>query len=190
MPRKIRLRPGRGAGAQRASMRPRPDAAEKPPGRGRRSGRRSGFNEAAARCRGKAQIRTPVGVVEHGASMRPRPDAAEKRVRRALEAARGKFRRFNEAAARCRGKRIGHSGPGSLNWRFNEAAARCRGKVRLPRRLLEAGDASMRPRPDAAENHASAIYSHYCAGGFNEAAARCRGKGRPSGGRPGASWLQ
>ena len=62
--------------------------------------------------------------------------------------------RFNEAAARCRGK------PGAvvawLLWGascFNEAAARCRGKPqavhRVPRDRLAA---SMRPRPDAAEN--------------------------------------
>ena len=41
--------------------------------------------------------------------------------------------------------------------RFNEAAARCRGK--LPQRIEElpvAQRASMRPRPDAAENPAEA----------------------------------
>ena len=86
------------------------------------------FNEAAARCRGKL-VPGLVGV--------------------------GGGTRFNEAAARCRGKR----GGGSANaWTscasFNEAAARCRGKHPL-RGLAErrrARAASMRPRPDAAEN--------------------------------------
>ena len=37
--------------------------------------------------------------------------------------------------------------------RFNEAAARCRGKRELRGAVLSAaGQASMRPRPDAAEN--------------------------------------
>ena len=38
--------------------------------------------------------------------------------------------------------------------RFNEAAARCRGKHRLVDRVAAGGAASMRPRPDAAENPA------------------------------------
>ena len=62
----------------RASMRPRPDAAENLLGRGA----------------GAPQV----GV----ASMRPRPDAAENRRRRTRRG-RGPAR-FNEAAARCRGK--------------------------------------------------------------------------------------
>ena len=58
-------------------MRPRPDAAEnvEPPRRVDRGQR--GFNEAAARCRGKLR---PLAQVLGGlgpASMRPRPDAAE-----------------------------------------------------------------------------------------------------------------
>ena len=86
-----------------------------------------GFNEAAARCRRKRGQ-------THGSSRPPG--------------------RFNEAAARCRGKLrpargAVHAVPG-----FNEAAARCRGK----QEGAAAGDvtiafgASMRPRPDAAEN--------------------------------------
>ena len=51
---------GGGAGpraAVAASMRPRPDAAENPSATGRpRSRRRGRFNEAAARCRGKHAI--------------------------------------------------------------------------------------------------------------------------------------
>ena len=35
---------------------------------------------------------------------------------------------FNEAAARCRGKRARPDGAFSRRGRFNEAAARCRGK--------------------------------------------------------------
>ena len=59
-----------------ASMRPRPDAAENgllPPTAGRC---RTGFNEAAARCRGKLGYRYRTDK-RHRASMRPRPDAAE-----------------------------------------------------------------------------------------------------------------
>ena len=119
-----------------ASMRPRPDAAENPRG--------LSFPSELASC----------------ASMRPRPDAAENPgwPRSTSTPAC----RFNEAAARCRGKRC---------WR---------GWGRPPRR-----EASMRPRPDAAENGTlpwgSASWS-----GFNEAAARCRGKHEPER----ATWWQ
>ena len=65
----------------------------------------------------------------------------------------GRTLRFNEAAARCRGKppsAMTRPAPGGC---FNEAAARCRGKlVRLRAALVERDYASMRPRPDAAEN--------------------------------------
>ena len=41
-----------------------------------------------------------------------------------------------------------------VSTRFNEAAARCRGKRPLDRPgRLKVGHASMRPRPDAAENN-------------------------------------
>ena len=60
-----------------ASMRPRPDAAENHPNLRDRLFSPEGFNEAAARCRGKPSSR------------RWRSPAAC---------------RFNEAAARCRGK--------------------------------------------------------------------------------------
>ena len=66
---------------------------------------------------------------------------------------RGGLGGFNEAAARCRGKpppgaAAGHGWPS-----FNEAAARCRGKpAAAPRPPPAAAQASMRPRPDAAEN--------------------------------------
>ena len=60
---------------------------------------------------------------------------------------------------------------------FNEAAARCRGKPRVDRPLEGAAeDASMRPRPDAAENLSFIARPGQPAAGFNEAAARCRGK--------------
>ena len=98
-------------------------------GRGR-SGRRAGFNEAAARCRGKRLIALHARVANGDASMRPRPDAAENTVR-----PRGATRR-------------------AIGRRFNEAAARCRGKppiVVADERPVRA-QASMRPRPDAAEN--------------------------------------
>ena len=63
------------------------------------------------------------------ASMRPRPDAAENRAGRPPRPRRSI--RFNEAAARCRGKRA--------------------------QGVLQVSDlvASMRPRPDAAENFPS-----------------------------------
>ena len=62
--------------------------------------------------------------------------------------------RFNEAAARCRGKQMPPGVQPPFPSRFNEAAARCRGK--RDRAAAGMGDraaaASMRPRPDAAEN--------------------------------------
>ena len=64
-----------------ASMRPRPDAAE------------NGHGDAGEQH--------PRG---HHASMRPRPDAAENA--RPAAAAAFAVSRFNEAAARCRGKRV------------------------------------------------------------------------------------
>ena len=86
--------------------------------------------------------------------MRPRPDAAE-----------------NPHQSR-------HQRP--RPHRFNEAAARCRGKLL---KLAEhdvylAHLASMRPRPDAAENAARRRRSRTTSSCFNEAAARCRGKHR------------
>ena len=87
--------------------------------------RRPRFNEAAARCRGK-------------------------HANEAWKATRGAC--FNEAAARCRGKPRNaiHETPPSP--RFNEAAARCRGKQAAPETHSGSSYASMRPRPDAAEN--------------------------------------
>ena len=61
--------------------------------------------------------------------------------------------------------------------RFNEAAARCRGKLV---KVYKTGDAkliaSMRPRPDAAENSITVQRWALRRYRFNEAAARCRGK--------------
>ena len=59
---------------------------------------------------------------------------------------------FNEAAARCHGKRPDHPRHVSHGRSFNEAAARCHGKRAAP---PPCGPAT---------------------GGFNEAAARCHGK--------------
>ena len=60
---------------------------------------------------------------------------------------------------------------------FNEAAARCRGKLDSTLEVPGVLDAaSMRPRPDAAENHAPSVQVDLYLCGFNEAAARCRGK--------------
>ena len=60
-----------------ASIRPRPDAAENVVGRLQHLAAAVGFNEAAARCRGKLRPGLPPPQREDGASMRPRPDAAE-----------------------------------------------------------------------------------------------------------------
>ena len=68
------------------SMRTRPDAAENP---GLDSPLRlwqQGFNEAAARCRGKPQASVPHRRGGRLASMRPRPDAAENQIRALLRA--------------------------------------------------------------------------------------------------------
>ena len=50
-------------------------------------------------------------------------------------------------------------------------------KTGRPGREAEAQEsASMRPRPDAAENRQDALYAGHALRRFNEAAARCRGK--------------
>ena len=61
----------------RASMRPRPDAAENKPRECPSSCDQRCFNEAAARCRGKLALQPAQPFVDAVASMRPRPDAAE-----------------------------------------------------------------------------------------------------------------
>ena len=118
--------------------------------------RTPGFNEAAARCRGK-----PGAVAGSGC---------------------GRTARFNEAAARCRGKPRPAPRRSDSDSRFNEAAARCRGKPERHAAHLHVDVASMRPRPDAAENAIRRSDSPSTRSRFNEAAARCRGKHeRPSG---------
>ena len=139
----------RGGSVCHASMRPRPDAAENVEPRG-----------------------LAVPVVR--ASMRPRPDAAEN-LRYAAEhrsTIEASMRPRPDAAENARTMR-GSSMPPP---RFNEAAARCRGKQR--RRPHRGGrrEASMRPRPDAAENGSTKPRRPARRAGFNEAAARCRGK--------------
>ena len=61
-------------------MRPRPDAAENVRPSTCRTRTTAGFNEAAARCRGKHVLVPLSHVTPAGASMRPRPDAAENRA--------------------------------------------------------------------------------------------------------------
>ena len=159
------------------------------------------FNEAAARCRGKRLAEPVRAAVRPPASMRPRPDAAENPPTPMMTCRLPKC--FNEAAARCRGKHTGRRSSTSGCASFNEAAARCRGKrvslgrlgvspgasmrprpdaaenAHVPVDEQLAGAASMRPRPDAAENRSRWTWfraqSSCC---FNEAAARCRGKRR------------
>ena len=224
MPRKTRFNPPPGGSPAAASMRPRPDAAEnadqpreqeqarwtrfneaaarcrgKPPRAGPGSPAACGFNEAAARCRGKRHAPRslfvrPAGFNEAAARCRGKPSG-----RSAVTLRR---RRFNEAAARCRGKR-GPTRPRRPARRagFNEAAARCRGKLasiwdcatavaasmrprpdaaenaqRTPGARRSPRAASMRPRPDAAENTNRPCRPSARARRFNEAAARCRGK--------------
>ena len=163
---------------------------------------RGGFNEAAARCRGKRGLHGQRFGRTGDASMRPRPDAAENRrpARRTGQPRRG----FNEAAARCRGKRrevlwtsrpVGR--PASMRPRPDAAENSRRGSVEYAamkvasmrprpdaaenaaprrRRLCPSASASMRPRPDAAENAGGRGGDLDRGGRFNEAAARCRGK--------------
>ena len=92
-----------------ASMRPRPDAAENRFDYGARAILDAGFNEAAARCRGKRPTRAAL-LASAWASMRPRPDAAENAGGSGRKATPSRC--FNEAAARCRGKlqRFGRNG--------------------------------------------------------------------------------
>ena len=110
------------------------------------------FNEAAARCRGKrtasgAEAIARSGFNEAAARCRGKRPTASGRSSAAIFC-------FNEAAARCRGKPRSSRSPHPVTVTgFNEAAARCRGKpTRVGRTGSRRCDASMRPRPDAAEN--------------------------------------
>ena len=174
MPRKTPAAKAARDARARPSMRPRPDAAENAPRRGhsRTEAGPSMRPRPDAAENARRPDRDPAGQQP---SMRPRPDAAENMDGKAPSASR--YRAFNEAAARCRGKRRRRVRPvhrhavafneAAARCRgkpsagypvilhgtaFNEAAARCRGKLWLP--FSGAGDLllpSMRPRPDAAE---------------------------------------
>ena len=123
----------------------------------------------------KTRDRPARGGRSRSASMRPRPDAAENILD--LDRLGVADPGFNEAAARCRGKRRIRACRKAGCRRFNEAAARCRGKLRLPPHRPAVGQlASMRPRPDAAENSRALLWADLILRSFNEAAARCRGK--------------
>ena len=152
MPRKTLPKPDKMGPKTYASMRPRPDAAEN-----------SSATSATLRCYRSASMRPRPDAAENlsgncphfsyaKASMRPRPDAAENPPAPAETPIR--YECFNEAAARCRGKRTTSRPEAAPPNSFNEAAARCRGK---------------RPRPDGPAGRTRR---------FNEAAARCRGKPR------------
>ena len=100
-----------------------------------RAGRlhRQGFNEAAARCRGKRAADgnafvTRLSFNEAAARCRGKPPTAS--LRAACISSR-----FNEAAARCRGKRREGRIQVPARRGFNEAAARCRGKLTLLKQL-------------------------------------------------------
>ena len=93
---------------------------------------------------------------------------------------RRRQRRFNEAAARCRGKlrprrRTAAVEAASMRPR-PDAAENQRGRAEI---LTDRALASMRPRPDAAENAGDDLERDLGGRRFNEAAARCRGK-RPA----------
>ena len=125
MPRKTVKVLGVSAHPVTASMRPRPDAAENLPKPTVKGTEAPGFNEAAARCRGKRPVRLRSGSQADQASMRPRPDAAENVLAQDMD------ERGQQASMRPR----------------PDAA-----ENKLARRVSVAGqDASMRPRPDAAE---------------------------------------
>ena len=134
----------------------------------------AGFNEAAARCRGKRQDRWRV-FERQKASMRPRPDAAENVA--------GRQRRpvGHHASMRPRPDAAENNGSGH-RLRPPDVRASMRPRPDAAENpaardgLVAWGLASMRPRPDAAENDNEAITKVGTNGGFNEAAARCRGK--------------
>ena len=117
----------RGPQPSPASMRPRPDAAENATIDGAFHPPACCFNEAAARCRGKLESLPPAEPRRGRASMRPRPDAAENPDRRVPGGPRSR-----PASMRPRPDAAENSwAGGSSAWRmrcFNEAAARCRGK--------------------------------------------------------------
>ena len=146
---KADLRPGSRRGTRPASMRPRPDAAEKA-GAGVDVGDVANASmrprpDAAEKVADRRRI-----LVLPRASMRPRPDAAEKMLRRAIEHPPGaaSMRPRPDAAEKVLVAAVAPRRPAS----FNEAAARCRGKVRRGWKTRRgAYYASMRPRPDAAE---------------------------------------
>ena len=106
-------------------MRPRPDAAENRLGLRRQGVVRAGFNEAAARCRGKHGLIRTCRFLKY-ASMRPRPDAAEN-------------------AARA--EKLGMDESASMRPRPDAAE-----NMERAYRDIGYNHASMRPRPDAAEN--------------------------------------
>ena len=107
-------------------------------------------------------------------SMRPRLDAAENRRRAASHAP------DTETSMRPRLDAAENLIPSFTNIctcsNFNEAAARCRGKREARRHRRRYTRTSMRPRLDAAENASHSAYFSAAAFDFNEAAARCRGK--------------
>ena len=134
-----------------ASMRPRPDAAENPPFVRLWSARPPCFNEAAARCRGKRRRRLMRLLAAAGASMRPRPDAAENKLSggRPGPCAPASMRPRPDAAEnRQRGTAVRNEGPAASMRPRPDAAENRRGRGLAGHRH----SASMRPRPDAAEN--------------------------------------
>ena len=137
-----------------------------------------GFNEAAARCRGKPTGRGLQPAGPRTASMRPRPDAAENRPRRRL---RGRPDRAASMRPRPDAAENRPARPAAGRER-RAASMRPRPDAAENHPYVSAlfvapPDASMRPRPDAAENRALRCATRPALSAcFNEAAARCRGK--------------
>ena len=134
-------------------MRPRPFAAENWLIASPNRIEPSSFNEAAAFRRGEPGRTRACGI--EGRSFNEA--AALRRGDRVVwEITPSRFRGFNEAAAFRRGERRGAADRRCRHARFNEAAAFRRGEplTLLAARNLSHPDASMRPRPFAAENAA------------------------------------
>ena len=101
------------------------------------------------------------------ASMRPQRNAGENAPLRIGPSP--KIGGFNEAPAKCRGKRKMSALQPSATQRFNEAPAKCRGKPDMPQVRWPTAAASMRPQRNAGENGIRQHIFRPIAHGFNEA---------------------
>ena len=174
MPRKTTGCRRPGPSSTDASMRPRPDAAEN----AERAERAERAAAASMRPRPDAaenvERRQP-HVERPDASMRPRPDAAENPASDFSPPI--PVARFNEAAARCRGKHPGHR---RLRRRDDASMRPARKGPENEDVVAEpaSGDdrASMRPARKGPENSISGSGGAGAGGGFNEAGPQGAGK--------------